>query len=71
MRNLSGYARYSMLKMAERQFGWYRGCSRPLEDGERFFISCIFYHKDLSAKLGGTARKREARPMGRLLFLCF
>jgi len=36
-----GYARYSRLKMAEKQFGWYRGCSRPLEDEERFLLHRI------------------------------
>ena len=39
MKNLSGFARYSRLKMAGRQFGWYRGCSRPFEDGGRFLLS--------------------------------
>ena len=39
MKNLSGSARYRRLKMAGRQFGWYRGCSRPFEDGGRFLLS--------------------------------
>ena len=57
-----GSARYSRYKMAGRQFGWYRGFSRPL--GMRgFFITRLH-----SGKLGGTAR-REARPMGRFSFL--
>ena len=39
MKNLSGSSRYRRLKMAGRQFGWYRGCSRPFEDGGRFLLS--------------------------------
>ena len=45
-----GSARYSRYKMAGRQFGWYRGFSRPL--GVRgFFITRLH-----SGKLGGTAK---------------
>lgn len=50
------------------QFGWYRGCSRPLVDGERFFIP---ERPKKRRQIGWYREKREARPMGRLLFLCF
>ena len=64
-----GYARYSRLKMAEKQFGWYRGCSRPLEDEERFLLHRILCPFWFSAKLGGTARKEKLVPWDASLFV--
>ncbi len=69
MKNLSGSARYRRLKMAGRQFGWYRGCSRPFEDGGRFFIIRIL--TDVPVKLGGTARKEKLVPWDVFSFCVF
>lgn len=41
------------------QFGWYRGCSRPLVDGERFLS---LNDRKSEGKLGGTARKEKLVP---------
>ena len=64
-----GYARYSRLKMAEKQFGWYRGCSRPLEDEERFYYTGYFAPFGFLLNWGAPREKRSSSH-GTLLFLC-